>query len=227
MENESSEDMSKRIETLIANELDVPVTNFTVNDKLELEKRLSCEMKVIKQPQTIRTNIDPGLIEMASKVKDVLPDVPLSVIYKDLGALFNEYRKFSIYRSIFDIIDYENSNIILTFLHFFFLARTRNVDLTVANFLEGLIKYTPEKMTSSSSDSLTSTTSGFENRKSSLNATVGGSAQPSTSFNTSSKTFHKSAQERMISFQERKLRLIQNARQRYIEKHALNVMNSS
>ena len=82
-------------------------------------------------------------------------------------------------------------------------------------------------MTSSSSDSLTSTASGFENRKSSLNATVGGSAQPSTSFNTSSKTFHKSAQERMISFQERKLRLIQNARQRYIEKHALNVMNSS
>jgi phage-related protein len=38
---------------------------------------------------------------------------------------------------------------------------------------------------------------------------------------TSAPTFARSAQERMLSFSERKVRLIENARQRYIEKHGL------
>jgi hypothetical protein len=38
---------------------------------------------------------------------------------------------------------------------------------------------------------------------------------------TSAPTFARSAQERMLSFSERKARLIENARQRYIEKHGL------
>jgi len=38
---------------------------------------------------------------------------------------------------------------------------------------------------------------------------------------TSAPTFARSAQERMLSFSERKGRLIENARRRYIEKHGL------
>lgn len=97
-------------------------------------------------------------------------------------------------------------------------GKTKSVDLTIANFVEGLVKYIPEK----NPIPVAVTPNVSSERKSSLNVN-----QPSTSFDTSSKTFHKSAQERMMSFQERKLRLIQSARQRYIEKHALNLINSS
>jgi len=38
---------------------------------------------------------------------------------------------------------------------------------------------------------------------------------------TSAPSFARSAQERMLSFSERKGRLIENARRRYIEKHGL------
>ncbi|KAK6622109.1 hypothetical protein RUM44_001916 [Polyplax serrata] len=190
-ENESPEDMCKRLEKAIADELNITPTNFTVNDKVELEKRISSEMNFMKQPQA-RVPVDAGLVEMASRVKEVLSDVPLAVIYKDL-------------------------------------AKTRSVDLTITNFLEGLVKYTPERNPPAVQLPINIVP---EKRKSCLNEAAGsigpttGAAQASTSFDTSSKTFHKSAQERMISFQERKLRLIQSARQRYIEKHMLNVMNS-
>lgn len=83
-ENESPEDMCKRLEKAIADELNITPTNFTVNDKVELEKRISSEMNFMKQPQA-RVPVDAGLVEMASRVKEVLSDVPLAVIYKDLG----------------------------------------------------------------------------------------------------------------------------------------------
>ena len=43
----------------------------------------------------------------------------------------------------------------------------------------------------------------------------------SSCLDTSAPSFPRSAQERMLSFNERKARLIENARQRYIEKHGL------
>jgi hypothetical protein len=44
---------------------------------------------------------------------------------------------------------------------------------------------------------------------------------------TSAPSFARSAQERMLSFSERKARLIENARQRYIEKHGLKSVGFS
>lgn len=87
MENETPEEMSKKLEKVIADELKIATTNFTINDKIELEKRLSSELKVIKQPPA-RSTLDPGLVEMASTVKEVFPDAPLTAIYKDLGLSF-------------------------------------------------------------------------------------------------------------------------------------------
>ena len=45
----------------------------------------------------------------------------------------------------------------------------------------------------------------------------------SLSLNTSAKKFGTTAHERMQSFHERKMQLINNARKRYIEKHNLDV----
>lgn len=51
----------------------------------------------------------------------------------------------------------------------------------------------------------------------------------SSSLIAAATTFGKSANERTLSFQERKKQLIENARKRYIEKHNLNMlaMNNS
>ncbi|KAI5644137.1 ancient ubiquitous protein 1-like [Phthorimaea operculella] len=88
------------------------------------------------------------------------------------------------------------------------LARTRSVDVTITNFLEGVTRYTPEKP-----------------------ATVATSSEPGPSTPTSSRyvtpvpvgTFPSRASERQLSFQQRKAAMIAEARKRYIHKHSLNL----
>nr|XP_049706481.1 lipid droplet-regulating VLDL assembly factor AUP1 [Helicoverpa armigera] len=81
------------------------------------------------------------------------------------------------------------------------LAKTRSVDVTITNFLEGVTPYTPEDTTE---------------------------PRPSTSkprYVTPAPTgvFPKSAKERQLSFQERKAQMIAEAKKRYIEKNGLNL----
>lgn len=82
-ENETPEEMSKRLEKIIANDLKIEVTTFTASDKLEYEKRLASEVAA-PRPRPVPQN-DSGLIEMANRVKEVLPNVPLKVICAELG----------------------------------------------------------------------------------------------------------------------------------------------
>ncbi|XP_046667057.1 lipid droplet-regulating VLDL assembly factor AUP1-like [Homalodisca vitripennis] len=84
------------------------------------------------------------------------------------------------------------------------LSRTRSVDLTISNVLEGTVRFTPlppEQRASTSSSSRTQ-----------MSTTVSSEA---------SCSFPRSAQDRMMTFVERKARLIEAARQRYMEKHGL------
>ncbi|KAM3955141.1 LOW QUALITY PROTEIN: lipid droplet-regulating VLDL assembly factor AUP1 [Aphomia sociella] len=87
------------------------------------------------------------------------------------------------------------------------LASTRSVDVTITNFLEGVTPYepeaAPEPCTSASAPA----------------------APPAARYVVPIPTgvFPKSAKERQLSFQERKAQMIAEARQRYIEKHGLNV----
>ncbi|XP_011642409.1 ancient ubiquitous protein 1-like [Pogonomyrmex barbatus] len=74
------------------------------------------------------------------------------------------------------------------------LMKTRNVDVTIANILDGIVTYTPEPNPPAQSSVILS--SGSQN----------------------------SAKERMFvitSFQEKKTKMIQEARERYIKKHGL------
>ncbi|KAF5279756.1 hypothetical protein FQA39_LY05446 [Lamprigera yunnana] len=101
------------------------------------------------------------------------------------------------------------------------LMKTRNVDQTITNILEGNVVYVPEAPTrtnfaQSSSNAITigpSTSKDYRSMNDSLS--------------TAASSFGKSAQDRMLSFQERKKQLIETARQRYIEKHGLNNVGSS
>ncbi|KAF2883254.1 hypothetical protein ILUMI_22924 [Ignelater luminosus] len=102
------------------------------------------------------------------------------------------------------------------------LMKTWNVDQTITNILEGHVSYTPEIVPSSTSSS--------SSQPSVVNVTTSSSKHKATKqdpFCTAASSFGKSAQERMLSFQDRKQQLIESARQRYIEKHGLNIVGSS
>jgi len=86
------------------------------------------------------------------------------------------------------------------------LCRTRSVDLTISNILEGAVRYTPLPQP-------------HEHR-----ASTSSVSRPTSSTSMSSEVsgpFPRSAQDRMMSFVERKARLIEDARRRYMEKHGL------
>lgn len=90
------------------------------------------------------------------------------------------------------------------------LTKTRNIDYTISNILDGHVRYTPE------TPSPTPTT-----QQSSTPSTS--SSNESMSTQQKQMNFPKSANARMQSFQERKRELIENARKKYIEKHGLNI----
>ncbi|KAI8426578.1 hypothetical protein MSG28_005364 [Choristoneura fumiferana] len=83
------------------------------------------------------------------------------------------------------------------------LAITRSVDVTITNFLEGVTPYTPEPEP----------------------APVAGPSQPKYVTPAPQAVFPKSAKERQLSFQERKAQMIAEARQRYIAKHGMQILN--
>ncbi|XP_047534917.1 lipid droplet-regulating VLDL assembly factor AUP1-like [Vanessa atalanta] len=85
------------------------------------------------------------------------------------------------------------------------LEKTRSVDVTITNFLEGITPYTPIPEPAVEPQPSTS------------------QAPPKYVSPAPTGVFSKSAKERQMSFQEKKAQMIAEARQRYIEKHGLNV----
>lgn len=73
--------------------------------------------------------------------------------------------------------------------------KTRNVDITIANILDGIVTYTPD-----SSQTVTPSVSSNQLKKNTVK----------DNSNLGSPTFH-----------ERKAKMIKEARERYIEKHGL------
>ncbi|XP_038223296.1 lipid droplet-regulating VLDL assembly factor AUP1-like [Zerene cesonia] len=152
-------DFAERLRRAIADALQVEATDLTWDD-------IRCARPAAPRPMPPGGNSERA--RLARQVKEVLPNVPLHDIMKDL-------------------------------------AKTRSVDVTITNFLEGITPYTPEPP-------------------------PGTEPQPSTSqappkYVTPAPTgvFPKTAKERQMSFQERKAQMIAEARQRYIEKHGLHV----
>ncbi|XP_045462015.1 lipid droplet-regulating VLDL assembly factor AUP1-like [Harmonia axyridis] len=102
------------------------------------------------------------------------------------------------------------------------LYRTRSVDNTITNILEGRVQFRPEMQSSQERRSQLPSTSTFSSSNSNTMSTPFPSSS-SSSLNTAASSFSKSAHERTKSFHERKQQLIANARRRYIEKHNLDI----
>ena len=104
-------------------------------------------------------------------------------------------------------------NICFNCLISFIAARTRNVDITITNFLEGSVPdYTPsttDASTSPPAPTLSPTT---------IAATA--STVP-INLSTRAEHFSKSASDRMLSFHERKQQLLENAVRKYVAKFGL------
>ncbi|VVC94697.1 unnamed protein product [Leptidea sinapis] len=113
-------------------------------------------------------NTSPELARMAARVKEVLPNVPVNDIIRDL-------------------------------------AKTRSVDVTITNFLEGFTQFTPEPAPIIEPQPSTS------------------QSQPKYITPVPTGVFPKTAKERQMSFQERKMQMIAEARKKYIERNGLNV----
>lgn len=102
-ELESEDDYTKRSQTEMASAMGWVATNFSDADKVEYAKRLYQES--LQQANsssgrqsatsnqttatTTQTRISPQLDQMAQRVKEVLPQVPLVVIRRDLAITAN------------------------------------------------------------------------------------------------------------------------------------------
>ncbi|XP_060783902.1 lipid droplet-regulating VLDL assembly factor AUP1 isoform X2 [Neoarius graeffei] len=86
--DESHQEFAKRVQELMATEMGVVATRITKADKAEHIKRKrhtvshTTHLDVAARPRTGAQ--DPRVVLMAQQVKEVLPDVPLSVITRDL-----------------------------------------------------------------------------------------------------------------------------------------------
>lgn len=92
------------------------------------------------------------------------------------------------------------------------LGRTNSINATVANLVEGVVPFTPEPVASPppapAAAPVASTSTGVSRTPSQISAS----------------TFGKSVLERGLSLQERKQRLLQEARRRYCDKHGLQLV---
>ncbi|XP_065828031.1 lipid droplet-regulating VLDL assembly factor AUP1-like [Oscarella lobularis] len=99
------------------------------------------------------------------------------------------------------------------------LARTHSVDLTISNFLEGTIEFIPERNYSKLPPP--------EEEKNHTPHSSKRKKLPSPSLSPSNSgggvSFSKSAQDRHLSFQERKKAFLEDARRKYIEKRSIQL----
>lgn len=119
-----------------------------------------------------------------------------------------------------EVLPYVPSDVVLKDL-----VRTRSVDITISNILEGHIPYVPISVTPPPVQQQPKVTVKSTPQASTIASST--AIGQSSSLDTSAPTFAKSAQERTMSFHERKVRLIENARRRYIEKHGLKLAGLS
>ena len=177
----TEEEYSVIVQNFMAENLGIGATKFDAKEKMEYAKRYFYERACQRREQaTILRNTamsnttgtsarsDCREESMANQVKDVLPQVPITVIRKDI-------------------------------------KKTKCIDTTISNILEGRVKYSPE-------------VPGQKIQEKPQHKSNPGKIKVATE-----NTFGKDSAERHLSFQERKKAFIEAARQKYIAKHNLEV----
>lgn len=67
--------------------------DYTNTDLLEWEKRFFVSQATAAQTRNPGTQVHPQVHHMAMQVREVLPDVPYDVVYRDLRKFLNICRK--------------------------------------------------------------------------------------------------------------------------------------
>lgn len=182
-EGESVEEFAERVRRNMADSLSVPLTEFTWSDKQELVKRLEEEEACKQEKQRKAMQRSVGSLPSDRSISD--PELQRMV------------------QQVQDVLPDIPAPAILKDLE-----KTREVDLTITNILEGKVPSETERA-EQSNDSL------MDIRKK-INLDIAPSQQT-----YGDTTFHRVASNRMLSLEERKQIMLETARQRYKEKHGL------
>lgn len=176
----------------------VPYTVFTIK-YLKIKQNTDSEILVREVEKDIATSL--GLQTSSHTVSDKAEFEKRCIIEKTQNRRFNRSSPNSqvihsieiqrMVRQVSEVLPLVPHNVILRDL-----LKTRNVDITIANILDGIVTYTPD----------------------STQATV----PPSTSLNQLQiSTVKDNSNIGTSSFQERKAKMLREARERYIQKHGL------
>ncbi|OXU18819.1 hypothetical protein TSAR_002140 [Trichomalopsis sarcophagae] len=154
----------------------------------EVEKEIAQELKIETSVHTVSDKTEYEKRYIMEKVHNRTPQNP-NVSGSPVVASVEMQRMA---RQVSEVLPLVPHNVILRDL-----LKTRNVDVTITNILDGIVTYTPEQ-------SPTTSTPSSSKSKPSVSA-------PKTS----------NASTTALTFQERKAKMIAEARARYIEKHGL------
>ncbi|EDO32349.1 predicted protein [Nematostella vectensis] len=144
--DQSVEEFSQEVQKAIATSLHLSATEFTAQDKnayikhlqQQQEEEAARQARQATAPPTLSRHTsspypapsrDTRLLRMAQQVREVLPQVPIDVIQRDL-------------------------------------SKSRCVDTTISNILEGRVPYTPEKPPQSATSSTSATPEESDDRRS-------------------------------------------------------------
>ncbi|XP_017760801.1 PREDICTED: ancient ubiquitous protein 1-like [Eufriesea mexicana] len=175
----------------------VPYTVFTFK-YLKIKQNPDCEVLVREVEKDIATCL--GLQTSSHTVSDKIEFEKRYIMERTQNRRFDRNSPNSqvihnleiqrMVRQVSEVLPLVPHNVILRDL-----LKTRNVDITIANILDGIVTYTPD-----SSQTVT--------RSASLNQLQKNTVKDNSNLGSS-------------SFQERKAKMIREARERYIQKHGL------
>lgn len=179
---------AQKVQTELAQKAKLISTNVTEEDKERfLANKIDGQPRPKIRQQPPKTN--NSMMEMARQVKDVLPQVPLSVIETDIKI-------------------------------------TKNIDDTIDRLLSGVVKFTSEEseipVPVASNNEPKIIHRAVESPPKAATTLPNNSPSTSTEstklFYCGAATFGKTARERVKSYDERKARLYQQARERFLQR---------
>ncbi|XP_070540728.1 lipid droplet-regulating VLDL assembly factor AUP1-like isoform X2 [Ptychodera flava] len=216
-EPESVDEFTKKVQGLMAKELNMVTTNYTSADKVEYAK------KVLFTPP--RRNIPPGAVRRTqppSQSQQSARSAPSSRFTSHSSSSGSSNDRLSIMtKQVQEVLPHVPAEVIQKDLY-----TTQCVDTTITNILEERVQFTPVDFTPPSSSKISEDKSSDGQVEGATAAvplphTSKLSTESASATKFSAKSFSRSTNERQMSFQERKKALYDTARRRYKEKHGL------
>ncbi|XP_050395372.1 lipid droplet-regulating VLDL assembly factor AUP1 [Patella vulgata] len=185
-EEESVEELTERVRSSIAKCLNIKTTEFTFSDKTELKKQNQRRVTVTNVSSTpSASNNKPRVIKPVTIQRVLSNDPVINNMVQQVKTVMPHVPLSAILQDI---------------------EKTKDIDLTITNILDGIVQYTPEEN---------------DNQKNTDSEQKQKLVCPSTQTFKSS-TFGRTSNDRQLSFEERKTAMIEAARRKYKEKHNLS-----